>query len=365
MKNSVLILAALTAGVLASCGGGNQFKVEGSIEGAGDTTKVVLETAENGAWLFVDSVEVASDGSFKTAQPAPQWPGIYRLRAGDKTICFPIDSLDRVEVKTSLKAFATDYVLSGSDNAVKVMNIDKKAMQMAAKADPAALKAWKKQLTDQILDDPSGMAAYYAINKYIGSEPLFDILDNQDMKIVGAVANAFNTFRPNDPRTGYLVNTLLDAQRRRREVSQNGNGNVVVASEIPIIDIDLQDNHGKQQKLSKVTSRGKVVVLNFTMYTADFSPMFNKTLADTYRKYAAQGLEIYQVSVDPDEFQWRQSAKNLPWICVIDPSSTRSRNLMSYNVTTIPTSFVINRQGEIVQRVDNASKLDAEIAKYI
>ena len=365
MKKYISLALVAMSAAMISCGGGNQFKVEGNIEGAGDSTVLVLECAGSGNWYFVDSVKVKSDGDFAVSEQAPESPGIYRLRMGNESVYFPIDSIDHITLTASRAKYATDYTLAGSDNAVEVMNIDRKALQMAKSGDKAALEAWKKQLANQILANPSGIVAYYVINKYIGDEPLFDALNDNDLKIIGAVANAYNTFRPNDPRTGYLVNVLLDGQRRRREAQGATPSRQIVAEEIPIIDIDLQDNHGKQRRLSDVTKQGKVVILNFTMYQADFSPMFNKTLADVYKKYSAQGLEIYQVSIDPDEFQWRQSATNLPWITVYDPMSIQSRNLSAYNVVGVPTSFIINRSGEVVERVEDATKLAAAVAKHI
>lgn len=365
MKKYSYIAAAALAVSLMSCGDKNQFEVEGNVEGAGDTTVMVLESAGSGNWYFVDSVKVKSSGDFSVNVPAPEVPGIYRLRKGEESIYFPIDSIDHIKVSAKADKFGSDYTLSGSDDAVEVMNIDKKAMQLVASGDKAAREAWKKQLANKILSNPSGIVAYYVINKYIGDEPLYDALNDNDLKIIGAVANAYNTFRPNDPRTNYLVNVLLDGQRRRREARNAVPTRQLVAQEIPIIDIDLQDNHGKQRRLSDVTNKGKVVVLNFTMYQAEFSPMFNKRLADIYRKYSSQGLEIYQVSIDPEEFQWRQSAANLPWITVYDPMSIQSKNLMSYNVNGVPTTFIINRNGEIVERVEDTTKLESSIAKYM
>ena len=71
------------------------------------------------------------------------------------------------------------------------------------------------------------------------------------------------------------------------------------------------------------------------------------------------------MSIDPEEFQWRQSAVNLPWITVYDPMSIQSKNLMSYNVNGVPTSFIINRNGEISERVEDATKLASAVAKYM
>ena len=45
--------------------------------------------------------------------------------------------------------------------------------------------------------------------------------------------------------------------------------------------------------------------------------------------------------------------------------SIQSRNLSAYNVVGVPTSFVINRNGEVVERVEDATKLSSAVAKYI
>ena len=204
--------------------------------------------------------------------------------------------------------------------------------------------------------------AYYSINKYINGKPLFDPLDDNDLRIIGAVANAFNSFRPDDPRTDYLVNVLLDGQRRRRSMSAPTD--TLYADVASIIDIKLQDYHGKDYSLSKVAAENRVVLLDFTAYTAEFSPQINKLLNDIYQSYHSRGLEIYQVSLDQDNVAWRQSAENLPWITVFDPMSVNSKNVGTYNVTSIPTTFII-KGGDIVERIEDATNLKAAVAKYM
>ena len=123
MKKSIFLLGLLAL-ILASCDDG-KFSVDGKIDGAADSTLLVLEESSNGSWFIVDTVEVNSDGSFSVKAQAPEYPNIYRLRVGGDVICFPIDSLDHVTVTTNMAKFATDYTLSGSDHAVQVRNIDK------------------------------------------------------------------------------------------------------------------------------------------------------------------------------------------------------------------------------------------------
>ena len=76
MKKLMFLAVALMA-LMCSCNS-NKFKVSGTVNGAGDTTTLFLETSVNGNWLFVDSV-ITKGGEFSFSEEAPEYPNIYRL----------------------------------------------------------------------------------------------------------------------------------------------------------------------------------------------------------------------------------------------------------------------------------------------
>ena len=360
MKKILMIMMAAT--MLTACNG-NKFHIDGTIEGASDTT-LVVEQSSNGEWFFLDSVHVDKNGKFSFSAEAPEVPSIYQIRMGNQAICFPIDSLDKLTINSKLPNFGIDYTISGSEHAEQVMKIDKDAMRFAGgKGSEAQIQAWKDQLARQIVADPSGIVAYYTINKHIDDKPLFDPMNDNDLRIIGAVANAFNSFRQDDPRTDFLVNQLLEGQRRRR-ANSGAPRDTIVADVTTIIDIKLQDYTGKEYKLSEVATKNRLVLLDFTAYATETSPQLNKLLNDIYKKYHSSGLEIYQVSLDPDNVLWRESARNLPWITVYEPMGVNSQTVGNYNVNGIPTTFII-RNGEIVERVEDATQLKAAVAKHM
>lgn len=360
MKKIILFMVAVIA--LTACDG-NKFHVDGTIQGATDTTTLVLEQSSNGEWIILDSVKVNKDGKFSISYTAPEVPSIYQLRLGSQSICFPIDSLDKLTINAKLPNLASDYTVSGSVHAEQVMKIDKEALQFAGgKGTEAERQAWKDQLARQIAADPSSIVAYYTINKYIDGKPLFDPMNDNDLRFIGAVANAFDSFRANDPRTEYLKNVFLDGQRRRRAMTAPSD--TLYANVASLIDIKLQDYTGKDYSLSKVAADNRIVVLNFTAYAAEFSPQLNKLLNDIYQSYHSRGLTIYQVSVDQDNVLWREAARNLPWITVYDPLGANSQNVGAYNIMGLPTSFII-KGGDIVERIEDATQLKAAVARYM
>ena len=130
-------------------------------------------------------------------------------------------------------------------------------------------------------------------------------------------------------------------------------------SEIGIIDINLRDMKGNMHKLSDL--KGKVVILDFTIYQSAVSPTHNYMLRDLYDEYAAQGLEIYQVSLDADEHYWKTTADNLPWVCVRDANGVYSSVAAAYNVQSLPAVFLINRKSELSARGETIKDLDAAV----
>lgn len=357
------ILTACAAGalLLAGCKGSNEWKVSGEIEGA-DGQTMVLEASSNGRWFPIDSVKLSGAGEFKFAHEAAGYPDIYRLRLGDKSLYFPIDSIESVNVVSKASAFDSEYTLTGSESAEMLMHVDKRVREAIARNGLAALPndtLLKRELGGMMLGDPAGIVAYYIINKRVGGVPLYNPENKNDNRIIGAVANAFAQYRPNDPRTEFLKRLFITNRR-----NNSGKVATIEAPEVSLFEIELYDNTGKTRKLSEVAAKNKVVVLSFTVYGAEPSPAYNIELNKVYDRYAGRGLEIYQVALDEDEYRWKQSARNLPWITVYNSVSDGVKNLDNYNVVSLPTTYII-ANGEIAGRVLDPAQIGQEVGKYM
>jgi hypothetical protein len=76
-------------------------------------------------------------------------------------------------------------------------------------------------------------------------------------------------------------------------------------------------------------------------------------------KTAKKGFEVYAVALEKDKDQWKKTIRfeELDWINVNELTFPASRAAMLYNVTNLPTSFLINKQGDIVARDIYGSEL--------
>lgn len=356
LKKAVFPVAAALA--VAACSQSGKWQVSGTVDGA-DGKLMLLERSYNGNWYTLDSLRLAADGTFKFSQEPTGYPDIYRLSIDGRSLYFPIDSVNEITVSTSLPEFDSRYTIGGSLSAEMMQAVNEKIAAAVARSGASGVSAdetLKRELSGMILGDQSGIVSYYIINKSVGANKIFNPADKADLRIIGAVANAFDNFRPDDPRTPYIKNLYLSYRRALAEPTDT-----VAVTELTYFDMALLDEKGNEQKLSDMVGKGRPVVINFTSYAAEASPAFNIELAKAYN---AGGVDIYQVSVDSDEFLWRDTAKNLPWTTVLNSPKDGSRNLVNYNVGALPATFILDKNGNLVERVTDVTKLADTLKKY-
>lgn len=381
MKNNLIIGAALLTFSLSACHNEPTFQVEGTVSGAADKMLYIehsgLERVE-----MIDSVKLNEGGRFDFAVNRPESPEFYRLRMDNKIINFAVDSTETVQIKAQYKDFATTYDIKGSDNNVKIKELtllqaklQSQVNQLLQSNMPSGLlqdslknlvQAYKKEvIKDYIFKNPQASYAYFALFQQLNGAMLFDPLTNkEDIKCFGAVATSLNNLYPHAERSRNIYNMVIKGMKNTRVPKQKEMTiKEDVVQEVSLIDIPLRDLNGKLHHLTDL--KGKVVLLDFTVYAATPSGPRNLVLRDLYKKYASKGLEIYQVSLDPNEHFWKTAADNLPWICVRDPQAQYSTYANIYGVTELPTSFLINRSNVVSVRINENTDIETAIKNLL
>lgn len=348
------ILAAATA--LTGCGEAS-FKVKGEIDGASNQSVLLEKSDFHGRWIVVDSVRTDAGGKFSMTRPAPASPEIFRLDLEGRYIYFPVDSVETVSVSTSLEGFGHDFTLSGSENAEALARFDKEVMTLPSGIGADSLENFKRGVyTRYIQPSPGSIVSYYVLTKPLSGERMLFDPKKGDYKYFAAVANGFKHLRPSDPHTALLEQTSLQAMKERN--SAEGRVLQVEADEVAVIDIALPDSKGDIRKLSETVGNGKPTVVVFSVLTHPDSPALNMALSQLHRE---RGVNIYQVSYDPDQYSWREAAANLPWTTVFDPEGQYSNVLRSYNVGSLPVFFVYDSRGELKARASTIEQLKKEL----
>ena len=384
MKKSILKGAALVAAVLllGSCQKA-KFRVEGTITKAEGNTLYLEHMSLDGP-AAIDSVKLDDKGTFAFSGEATDAPEFYRLRILNQIINLSVDSTETMTVDANYPSMATTYTVKGSDNCEKIRELALKqiGLQQQAIAIEQAPGISLERANDSIMrlvaaykDDvkrnyifrePMKAYAYFALFQALGSRLIFDPRGNkEDNQVFAAVATSWDTFYPNSLRGKNLHNIAIEGMKNQRiiEEQQNRMYDPSIINTSNVIDISLTDHNGKTVKLTDL--KGKVVMLDFHVYATNESPQRIMQLREYYNKYHAQGFEIYQVSVDPDEHFWKQQTQALPWVCVRDPQGLDSQVLLRYNVQSIPTFFLLDRNCTLQKRDAQIKDLDAEIKSLL
>ncbi len=367
-----------------SCEQGENFKVTGNFTSATDTT-LFLEHRGLGGIELLDSAKLKENGKFSFKQPAPENPEFYQLRIGEQIVVFAVDSNETVQVSGDVKDLFNTFKVDNSPVNDQIKQVD--VLTQSAKKQIDELEAqhtdktindmqylemldsvlidYKEKLSKTILGNPSGAAAYYAAFQKINDYLIFDPHDKKDYAMYGAVATSWDKYYPGTVRSKHLYDFTMNALRARKQQEQQAAmlKNIPAVQESALPDIVLSDINGQKVALSSL--QGKVVLLDFTVYNSEFSPKHNIELNSVYKKFASQNFEIYQISLDSEEHFWKNAANNLPWITVRDAKSVYSSLLSTYNVRELPTAFIVNREGDVVARIENYSPLEEELRKVL
>ncbi len=380
IKAAAMVLAAMA---VASCDN-NKFRVEGEISNAKDSVLYFENVGLEGIQVL-DSVKLGDNGSFAFSGDATEAPEFYRLRIADQIINVSIDSTETVQFKGEYPGMASNYTVSGSDNCEKIreltlrqMELQRQAIDLQSNTDLGIAKANDSitKLIDAYKDDvkrnyiykePYKAYSYFALFQTIGSWLIFNPrTDKDDIKAFAAVATSWDTYHPHAERGQNLHNIAIEGMKNQRIIAAKNSDFEVDASKVTesgVVDIKLLDNNGQERSLTSL--KGQVVLLDFHVFAMEESPARILALRELYNKYHAQGLEIYQVSLDPDEHFWKQQTAALPWINVRDANGVGSQRLMLYNIQAVPDYFLIDRGNNLVKRAAQMKDLEAEIKKLL
>lgn len=360
-----------------------KFNINGTITQAKDSVLYLENMSLNGP-KAVDSVKLDENGNFEFKQKAPDAPEFYRLRIANQMVNLAVDSTESITVKAAYPTMSANYEVSGSEECAKIRDLAymqlalQRQVTVIANSPTLGVEAVEDSVTkvlevyknkvklNYIFKEPMKAYSYYALFQTIVLGNANILIFNprsskDDVKVFAAVATSWDTYFPKAERGLNLHNIAIEGMKNVR-IAENNARQTISADKVQVagvIDIALTDNHGRVRKLTDL--KGKVVLLDFQAFAAEGSLKRIMMMREIYNKYHDRGFEIYQVSFDPEEHFWKTKTAALPWVSVWDENGTRSAVLAQYNVQTLPTFFLIDRNNTLQKRDAQIKDLDAEI----
>ncbi len=379
-----LFLSTLVMLSLMACTS-NRAKIDVTIAGAKDTCDVILYKLALNQMTPVDTFKVVS-GHFKQKLEVKKGdPDFnYLFLDGVKIASFVPSPGEKIEIKTDISG--KDISITGSEESIKFLEIEQQysgvfnrfsaliteledARSNNDKIEEKRIQTelggvYVKQKQDvirQLYKTPKSITSIVLLYQRISDElPIF--ADARDVLIFKMV---YDSLQPLYPNSLYVRSLADDITKRENIWGLNNKINEAMVSGYP--DISLPDQNSVVRTISDY--EGKVILVSFWSITQAEHKMFNLELKKLYQKYHSRGFEIYQISFDADKTAWARNIKDqdLPWVSVHDALGASSQYLSLYNITSLPSIYIIDKEGSLVPEKElfDIVKLDALIGKLV
>lgn len=330
---------------------------------------VYLEKLSFSGKEVVDSTDYDKGSSklrFRVVQPAE--PTFYVLNFGTKgAVTLLTQQGDEVVVDIKMgNERISSYTVAGSQESEKVLTLVDELSKTRKQYDSLQRiyllsqdRALKTELfgkmsalvdsqrvfnTRFIWKNSTSKASVMAVyQKFNDQSYLFD--RSEDLIIYKAVASSMMALYP---ESDYTKGMLADIGRIQKLISGHKVSQLIQSAEATLPEINLPTPKGDTVALSSL--KGKVILLDFWASWSQSSMLDNRELLNVYNKFKGKGFEIYQVSLDRSKEEWVAAieAGNLPWINVSELNPNGSYAASVYNVSQIPSNYLIDKNFDIV-----------------
>jgi thiol-disulfide isomerase/thioredoxin len=365
-KNLLLLLISVI--IFSGCSDKNSITINGNFRNS-ESNYIYLNKINVDIPIKFDSARISRNGNFRLKIRAYE-PDYYQLGFSSDFITILAEPGEKIKVTFEGKNLFENYSISGSSGSEQIKNLDFRLKETIKKLDSLkiiynkeaanpdfkekkqsleeefvkVLKAQRKYNIEFIMNNLNSLVSIKALYQRI-DENTYVLYDPRDLQYLKIVSDSLSLHYPNSKQVKAL------AMNFEREMNQLYINQIEKAADkIPEtkLDPDLKDTNGKRIALS--SQKGKYVLLTFWSVSSEECISENLELKNYYQKYSMKGFEIYQINIDQNEDNWKKAVRfdELKWISVREDDPLNPRYSMLYNVQSLPTNYLYNKNGEII-----------------
>lgn len=359
-----LILAAV---LLAGCSNENKVTIRGTFAEPTDGM-VYLDLSDVDHSTRVDSAEVKR-GVFRFTTEV-KGPEFYQVRfPGNEFIGLLVMPGEKITLDLGKSPLAMNYTVNGSPGSEDIRFLDRQLLVTKTRLDsvrniysslgnddipvrgPELEKAFVDIVDAQrkfnikfIIENINSMSAIQALYQRI-DENTYVLYQPRDLQYLKIVSDSLSVRYPVSRHVRALKENVT-SELNRMYIDRMAS----LASQLPETNTtpELPDINGKM--ISVASLKGKYVLVSFWSTAAPEAMNELPLLRSLYDEYHSKGLEIFQVSLDPDVERWKRIVRfeEIPWISVreADPLNPVYSRLM--NITSLPANLLYDREGQII-----------------
>jgi len=369
--------------ILTSCKQKKIITIEGNIDNVPQNI-IYFDKIDLYQTILLDSTKTNKKGHFKIKHKTKE-PAFYQIRFLDnQKIMFFLEPGQKAKVYADLKDLKNTWKINESQSSRLVQLINVKLLETRHKLD--SLSKEYNKITDEtkkkfILDeyekiienhrkftieiivnfynDPASIIALY--QQF--SDGVYVLNRLRDLQLFKLVSDSLGKKYPRFNFVKMLKNNTEQMLNQYYKTKILNSDKVKIAS---IPEITLPDIKGNNISLTSL--KGKYVLLNFWASWMDNAQDYILDLNEIYNKYKNKNFEIYSVAFENKIENWKKFLfyNEVNWINVIDTTYPYSTIPAIYNVQSLPTNFLIDKNFEtILQKNLTPKELDNILKELI
>lgn len=357
----------LAAALLSGCSNENKVTIRGTFAEPADGM-VYLDLSDVDHSTRIDSAEVKR-GVFRFTTEV-KGPEFYQVRfPGNEFIGLLVMPGEKITLDLGKSPLAMNYTVNGSPGSEDIRFLDRQLLVTKTRLDsvrniysslgnddipvrgPELEKAFVDIVDAQrkfnikfIIENINSMSAIQALYQRI-DENTYVLYQPRDLQYLKIVSDSLSVRYPVSRHVRALKENVT-SELNRMYIDRMAS----LASQLPETNTtpELPDINGKM--ISVASLKGKYVLVSFWSTAAPEAMNELPLLRSLYDEYHSKGLEIFQVSLDPDVERWKRIVRfeEIPWISVreADPLNPVYSRLM--NITSLPANLLYDREGQII-----------------
>lgn len=346
----------------------NGFVIKGNIKNSPKNLLVLWELTP-AKLIFIDSTRTDEKGNFQLKGNTKEMIFCQLQMGPEASVYFAVDNNSKLNVDMSVVGSFVDYQIKGDEledsKTLKslldmntsflkeVKSLEQRAQSIPNTPDGATQADQLRTEYQRLANQRNNFVKEVALKQKKGFIPYFVVsfgaLENPGFDMFQHAVNCAKAADPNSKYTQQIENQF------------NTEAKLMEGAIAP--DFTLKTPSGEDLALSSL--RGKVVLIDFWASWCGPCRRENPNVRKLYRRFHYKGFEILGVSLDNDGNRWKGAiqADSLTWPHVSDLRGWQSSAAQLYQVSSIPQTYLIDKDGRIMAKGLRGPELEMVLAK--